>query len=381
MDHTHRALHFLLLALIVIAASCHYESKTLDSEEDAGETDLSPTWVIQSLGPRIDAAADSGADDATITTPDDAGTDIDGATADAGGLDGGVPEYELRCPDVEPGFRSIINLEFGPTALPIAGFAVSGDVDRGVIAGMVSASSARPESVLDLGDGNYAFRSVKRIGSPAGSSGDGRFIVKEDDPGNTLGVTFHSYEEWQEHIVMRMYGEGGTNDFEYLSVTGAGKFGGLRGATDVGDVVPGRLILMMRRGPPIGGYRGGAAPTAGPGDYTTRLFVEMFDPGGAYPQNVELEPRFNAGPRWQHIDYYFHTNTLGLADGVFRAWVNGVLVTEYTDVVYRDEATPNIRGLTAVNWAQVYGGTGGAKTRTDYQDVDRICVSVRGVVD
>ena len=338
-------------------------------------------------------------DAGTTSTDADLVPDAHGADPDPTAVESRTPAPLVEGAALHPhepgGFRSIVDINFGATQIPTGVFARSGDVSRGIVRGQIKEQAAPAGAVVVLGGGNYGYRSLKQTGAAAGSSGNGTFIAKEDLPGNTDGNTVHSYSEWYEHIVMRMYGEGGTNDFEYCSITGRGKFGGLRGVATPGNVVPGAIVLIMRRGSPIGGYPGGITPPAGPGDYTTRMFLDLEQQGTVSqvgttrggsgvnrnsPQNMGA-PIFYPGLAWQTVEYYFRVNTIGVDDGIFRAWVNGVLVTEYLDIRYRDAANP--RGLTAVNWAQVYGGgtPSDLKTRNDYQELDRMYVSVGAMVD
>jgi hypothetical protein len=58
--------------------------------------------------------------------------------------------------------------------------------------------------------------------------------------------------------------------------------------------------------------------------------------------------------RWYCIEQYFRVNTVGKRDGVMRAWIDGRLAFEQTDVRVRDLPSIRIEKI----WMNVYyGGT------------------------
>jgi hypothetical protein len=74
---------------------------------------------------------------------------------------------------------------------------------------------------------------------------------------------------------------------------------------------------------------------------------------------------------WHNIEVQMICNATGVADGVARVWLNGTLITEYTDVEYV---------ATNQNWGDFYlqpvwGGTGGTVTSDMYIDFDHVYVS------
>ncbi|WP_418647177.1 polysaccharide lyase [Thauera butanivorans] len=88
---------------------------------------------------------------------------------------------------------------------------------------------------------------------------------------------------------------------------------------------------------------------------------------GSYVYHVDSEGKsgtfwgWNLGPtgmldtaRWYAVEQYVRMNTLGKNDGVFRAWIDGELVFERTDLRFRDVDTLKIETA----WFNVYhGGT------------------------
>lgn len=69
--------------------------------------------------------------------------------------------------------------------------------------------------------------------------------------------------------------------------------------------------------------------------------------------------------RWYHWEINMKLNTLGSANGVFRWWVDGVLVADRSDVEYITSGNTN--PFYSYNWNPTYGGGGPPpyKTRSD----------------
>jgi hypothetical protein len=89
-------------------------------------------------------------------------------------------------------------------------------------------------------------------------------------------------------------------------------------------------------------------------------------------QNVNTSKVMTVGP-WHHWEWEMELNTLGESNGVFKWWVDGALITSYSDVVY---ITPgNTFGFYNYRWNPTWGGQGGTKTRNDYMDMDHIYIS------
>jgi hypothetical protein len=67
-------------------------------------------------------------------------------------------------------------------------------------------------------------------------------------------------------------------------------------------------------------------------------------------------------------------NDIGSANGVYRLWWNGVLVADYSDVVYRTAVNPS--GFYGRNWSPTWGGIGTrSKSRDDFLQVDHVYLS------
>ena len=74
---------------------------------------------------------------------------------------------------------------------------------------------------------------------------------------------------------------------------------------------------------------------------------------------------------------YANVGTVDHYDGIKRVWIDGVLVTEYTNVKFLDSRYNFIRGFYEAQWTPVWGGTGGTKTRDDFMLLDHLYVSGR----
>jgi len=97
-------------------------------------------------------------------------------------------------------------------------------------------------------------------------------------------------------------------------------------------------------------------------------------------------PRIFIGAGWQHMEYYWKQNTLGSADGIGKQWIDGVLVANQTDVVWRrtpatafHTGTAQAGGASSITLAsdasgsnavyqycaiRIVSGTGAGQTRT-----------------
>ncbi|HRO60163.1 MAG TPA: hypothetical protein PK177_13515 [Burkholderiaceae bacterium] len=100
---------------------------------------------------------------------------------------------------------------------------------------------------------------------------------------------------------------------------------------------------------------------------------ESFRPIGSYLYHADGKTKYgdplgwNLGPtgmleknRWYSIEQYVKLNSLDKADGVLRAWIDGKLVFEKTDVRYRSVPELKIESV----WMNVYHG-GIAKAKSD----------------
>jgi hypothetical protein len=77
--------------------------------------------------------------------------------------------------------------------------------------------------------------------------------------------------------------------------------------------------------------------------------------------------------RWYCLEQYFKVNTLGAKDGIFRAWVDGRLAFEKTDIRVRDIPSIKIEQI----WMNVYYG-GTAHSPTDqHVFIDNVVIARR----
>ena len=84
----------------------------------------------------------------------------------------------------------------------------------------------------------------------------------------------------------------------------------------------------------------------------------------ALPQNMNLSTKVTAGT-WHQFETYMKLNTIGQNNGVWKWWLDGVLIGDYENVQFINSSQPS--GFFGRYMNLVWGGQGGTpKTRTDY---------------
>ena len=88
-----------------------------------------------------------------------------------------------------------------------------------------------------------------------------------------------------------------------------------------------------------------------------------------------LTPNVHATPlvlgKWHKIEWYVKYSSSGTSrDGVTRWWLDGALQGEYADLQMPDDA-----GFVEYAFSPTWGGTGGAKTQTDWFWIDHVHIS------
>ncbi len=82
------------------------------------------------------------------------------------------------------------------------------------------------------------------------------------------------------------------------------------------------------------------------------------------PQNMNLGTKITAGS-WHHFETYMKLNTIGQSNGVWKWWLDGVLIGDYENMQFINATQSSGFWGRAMNL--VWGGQGGtAKTRTDH---------------
>ena len=119
----------------------------------------------------------------------------------------------------------------------------------------------------------------------------------------------------------------------------------------------------------------------GPGAYSHVLprsneiasYMYYPDQPGDYGDNVWWNTGFVAG-EWQHVAQCHTMNTPGRANGVLRSWLDGKLVVNRSDFVYRKDTDVAISHL---SWSIFRGGHSleWAGDRTNYIDIDNLEVT------
>ena len=82
------------------------------------------------------------------------------------------------------------------------------------------------------------------------------------------------------------------------------------------------------------------------------------------PQNMNLSTKITAGS-WHRFETYMKLNTIGQSNGIWKWWLDGVLIGDYENVQFISATQPS--GFFGRSMDLVWGGQGGtAKTRTDH---------------
>jgi hypothetical protein len=98
------------------------------------------------------------------------------------------------------------------------------------------------------------------------------------------------------------------------------------------------------------------------------------DSGGVYlPQNMNTSTKVTAGA-WHQFEMYAKLNDMGSANGIWKWWLDGVLIGDYENLTFINNSKPS--GFFGRHLDGVWGGGGGtAKTRTDYVWFDHMYLS------
>jgi hypothetical protein len=84
----------------------------------------------------------------------------------------------------------------------------------------------------------------------------------------------------------------------------------------------------------------------------------------ALPQNMNLSTKITAGS-WHQFETYMKLNTMGQSNGIWKWWLDGVLIGDYENMQFINSGQPS--GFFGRLMDLVWGGQGGTpKTRTDY---------------
>jgi hypothetical protein len=73
---------------------------------------------------------------------------------------------------------------------------------------------------------------------------------------------------------------------------------------------------------------------------------------------------------WQHVEVYLKMNSVsggvGQSDGIMRLWVDGAIMIDKNNVIYRTNQHPNLKWATIV--LAPYIGTNAIQTETMWMD-------------
>lgn len=94
-----------------------------------------------------------------------------------------------------------------------------------------------------------------------------------------------------------------------------------------------------------------------------------------YFDNQGAGAQFRPGT-WQQVELYFRLNDDGRENGVYKLWVNGVLVQSYTNVTMINSSVGATRGIYRLHFDPIWGGNiGQVKQRDDYMLIDHVYVA------
>jgi hypothetical protein len=144
--------------------------------------------------------------------------------------------------------------------------------------------------------------------------------------------------------------------------------------------------------PGIGGTYGkggwGGRPSDGNNGWSARgLFTGQKDgktPIGFYCYHAEMKGQYGENwlwdrdqlgflenNRWYCLEQYVKLNTIGKSDGILRAWVDGKLAFEKTDVRMRNTPTIKIQNI----WINFYHGGRDPASSEDHAFLDNVVIS------
>lgn len=89
-------------------------------------------------------------------------------------------------------------------------------------------------------------------------------------------------------------------------------------------------------------------------------------------QNVNQSRLMTVGA-WHQWEAVFELNDLGQANGIFKMWIDGTLIMDYSDVVYITNG--NVNRFFSWKWNPTWGGIGGQRTRADQINLDHVYLS------
>ncbi len=298
-----------------------------------------------------------------------------------------VPVPPATNPHEPAGFTPIVELTFGPQKIPLA--YVSGpNATYGVVRGKVSAEqSARITTGRTGQPGDYAHRCVfpKNNNVQAGKGVGCTFTAKEDLPGNTDGLTVHSYRQYYER-----------GWFRFANVDAAGA---LQPVFE--EPSPGGMKLLGYWGV---GYTGNSFPlqligwwapiprgTAGVGqNIATWTFQLSSQNSGVLVWDKYTSAPIAAGDVWHPYEILFDAGDIGQANGTAQVWIDGQRVLAATNLAFRSAQAANggtlVRGFLGRHWNPVQGGGCGSqptcgRASAGVLDIDDVYISVAQPVD
>jgi hypothetical protein len=82
--------------------------------------------------------------------------------------------------------------------------------------------------------------------------------------------------------------------------------------------------------------------------------------------------------RWYHYEQYFKMNTPGVADGIMRGWIDGVLSYEKMNTLFRDVGHDDLQVKTI--WLDIFAGGSGTMASTSEVYIDELVLATNGPI-
>ncbi len=101
-------------------------------------------------------------------------------------------------------------------------------------------------------------------------------------------------------------------------------------------------------------------------------FLEQAPVGRTLGPNVNTSKLMTSGA-WHQWEAVYEMNTVGVADGKFKMWIDGIKITDVSNVEWRVAGRTN--QFFQWTWNPTWGGIGGTKSRNDFVMIDHVYMS------
>jgi hypothetical protein len=101
-------------------------------------------------------------------------------------------------------------------------------------------------------------------------------------------------------------------------------------------------------------------------------FLEQAPVSRTLGPNVNTSKLMTSGV-WHQWEAVYEMNTVGVADGTFKMWIDGIKITDLSNVEWRVAGRTN--QFFQWTWNPTWGGIGGTKSRNDFVMIDHVYMS------